>query len=99
MYLVTGSFNIKSNNLEQARALMDKIVGVGRTEEGVVRYAFYPDLLDPHRYFLFEEWETQAAHDRHFNGAAMQELAPQFFECLAEPPQVSYYAAEQVGSL
>lgn len=99
MYLVTGSFNIKNSRLEQARALMDKIVREGRAEEGAVRYVFYPDPLDPHRYFLFEEWETQAAHDRHFNGAVMQELAPQLFECLAEHPQVHYYAAEQVGSL
>ena len=99
MYLVTGNFNIKQDHLEQARSIMAKIVGVGRTEPGIVRYTFYPDPADPCRYFLFEEWETKELHDEHFNSDFMQATVPGLFECFAEPPEVYYYDATVVSKL
>ncbi len=99
MYLVTGNFNIKQDHLEQARSIMAKIVGVGRTEPGIVRYTFYPDPADPCRYFLFEEWETKETHDDHFNSDFMQRTVPGLFECFAEPPEVYYYNATVVSKL
>ena len=99
MYLVTGNFIIKQERLDQARAVMANIVEVGRTEPGILRYTFYPDPVDPLRFFLFEEWETKEAHDDHFNGDFMQAAAPGLFECFAEPPEVNYYDATVVGTL
>ena len=99
MYLVTGNFIIKQERLDQAESIMQKIVEVGRTEPGIVRYTFYPDPVDPLRYFLFEEWETQETHDDHFNGGFMQATAPGLFECFAEPPEVKYYDATVVATL
>ena len=99
MYLVTGNFFIKQERLEQARSIMADIVEVGRTEAGIVRYTFYPDLVDPLRYFLFEEWESQETHDAHFNSDFMQATVPGLFECFAEPPEVYYYNAEIVAKL
>ena len=99
MYLVTGSFIIKKDRLEQAKSIMAKIVDVGRTEPGIVRYTFYPDPADPLRYFLFEEWETKALHDDHFESDFMQATVPGLFECFAEPPEVYYYDATVVAKL
>ena len=99
MYLVTGSFLFKQEDLEQAKSVMRKIVDVGRTEPGIVRYTFYPDPDDPLRYFLFEEWETKELHDDHFESGFMQATVPGLFECFAEPPRVNYYDAEVVATL
>ena len=99
MYLVTGNFNIKPEALEQAWSIMAKIVDVGRTEPGIVRYAFYPDPADPLRCFLFEEWESKDSHDDHFNSDFMQATVPGLFECIAEPPEVNYYEATLVATL
>ena len=99
MYLVTGNFLIKPERLEQAKSIMAQIVEVGRSEAGIVRYTFYPDPVDPLRYFLFEEWESKETHDDHFNSDFMQATVPGFFECFAEPPQVKYYDANLVATL
>ena len=99
MYLVTGSFIIKQERLQQAKSIMEKIVEVGRTEAGIVRYTFYPDPADALRYFLFEEWETKEEHDNHFESDFMQATVPGLFECFAEPPEVSYYDATVVAKL
>lgn len=99
MYLVTGSFLFKQDGLEQAKSIMQKIVDVGRTEPGIVRYTFYPDPVDPLRYFLFEEWESRETHDAHFNSDFMQATVPGLFECFTEPPEVYYYDAEVVAKL
>ncbi len=99
MYLVTGNFIIKQERLEQAGDIMAKIVEVGRTETGILRYTFYPDPVDPLRFFLFEEWETKEAHDDHFNSDFMQATVPGLFECFAEPPEVNYYDATVVATL
>ena len=99
MYLVTGSFLFQQDDLERAKSIMQKIVEVGRTEAGIVRYTFYPDPVDPLRYFLFEEWETKETHDDHFNSDFMQATVPGLFECFAEPPEVNYYDATVVATL
>ena len=99
MYLVTGSFMFRHDALEQAKSIMQKIVEVGLTEPGIVRYTFYPDPVDPLRYFLFEEWETMEQHDDHFESDFMQATVPGLFECFAEPPQVYYYDATVVATL
>ena len=99
MYLVTGNFIIKQERLEQARAIMAKIVEVGRAEAGIVRYTFYPDPVDPLRYFLFEEWESRETHDAHFNGDFMQATVPGLFECFATAPEVTYYDATVAATL
>ena len=78
---------------------MQKIVEVGRGEEGIVRYTFYPDPVDPLRYFLFEEWETKELHDVHFESGFMQETVPGLFECLAEFPEIYYYDATVASNL
>lgn len=99
MYLVTGNFIIEQERLEQAGSIMAKIVEVGRTEPGIVRYTFYPDPVDPLRFFLFEEWESKETHDNHFNSDFMQATVPGLFECFAEPPEVNYYDATVVATL
>ncbi len=99
MYLVTGQFTCKEAGRARAVELMSKMVTIGRGESGVRQYTFYPDPDSDTAFFLFEEWESKAAHDVHFESEAMQQIVPEFLGVLEEAPDVSYYEAEFVGKL
>ena len=98
-YLVTGHFKFTSDGMARAQELMASIQQLGRTEPGMLRYSFYPDPNIEHGYFLFEEWESKAPHDDHFNRDEMQAWAPELFTLLAEQPQVSYFDAALSSTL
>lgn len=72
---------------------MYKIMTLGRSEPGVIRYGFHPHWDNPARFFLYEEWESKTAHDAHFNSEAMQAMVPRFFELLTGAPDLTYYDA------
>ena len=93
MYLTVGHFKFKQAGVQRAREIMDAIVTLGREEPGISQYTFYASPDAEHAYFLFEEWESKELHDRHFNSSEMQAIVPEFFELLAEAPQVSYFNA------
>lgn len=93
MYLVTGYFIFKQEHSKRAEQLMQEMVIIGRQEEGIIRYTFYPVPDEQNGYFLFEEWQSKTLHDDHFNGELMQNILPEFFELLAVEPEVSYFDA------
>ena len=95
MYLVTGYFLFKPEALGRGRELLEKITALGITEDGIFKYSYYRDAKDEHRYFLYEEWETKAAHDAHFDSDAIQAIIPEFFSLLAEPAEVIYFDATE----
>ena len=99
MYLTAGHFKFTDSGCERAVELMNEIVKIGRGEKGIHQYTFYANPDSKNAWFLFEEWESKEAHDAHFESAAMQALVPEFFELLAEAPDVSYYDASLVSKL
>jgi quinol monooxygenase YgiN len=99
MYLVAGHFTCKEAGRARAVELMSKMVTIGRGESGVRQYTFYPDPDSDTAFFLFEEWESKAAHDVHFESEAMQRLVPEFMELLEDAPDVSYFDADLVAKL
>lgn len=99
MYLTAGHFKFTEPGCKRAVELMNEIVKIGRSEKGIHQYTFYPNPDSKNAWFLFEEWESKEAHDVHFESAAMQALVPEFFELLAEAPDVSYFDASLVSKL
>ena len=99
MYLVAGHFICTEAGQARAVELMDEIVKIGRGENGIRQYTFYPNPDAENAFFLFEEWESKEAHDAHFESDAMQQLVPEFMGLLAEEPDVSYFDANLVAKL
>ena len=99
MYLVAGHFKFTEAGSNRAVELMSEIVKIGRGEKGITQYAFYANPDSKNAWFLFEEWESKEAHDVHFESAAMQAIVPEFFELLAEQPDVSYFDASLASKL
>ncbi len=99
MYLVTGHFVCTPGGRDRAVELMAEIVKLGRSEEGINQYAFYSSPESDCAFFLFEEWQSKAAHDVHFESDAMAQLVPEFLGLMAQGPDVSYLDATLVGKL
>ena len=99
MYLVAGPFVCTPGGRDRAVELMAEIVKVGRAEEGINQYAFYGSPESDCAFFLFEEWQSKAAHDVHFESDAMAQLVPEFLGLMAEAPDVSYFDATLAGKL
>ena len=72
---------------------------MGRSEEGINQYAFYNSPESECVFFLFEEWQSKAAHDVHFESDAMAQLVPEFLGLMAQAPDVSYFDATLAGKL
>ena len=68
-------------------------------EEGCKDYTFYADLGDPHKFFLFEEWDGQIYLDAHFKTGHMAEFRKQLPDFTAAPPQVTRYVVSESGPL
>ena len=94
MYIVTGTFKFQKNKMSDAQRLMDSMVSLGKTEVGMHKYSFYSEQKSLNIFFLYEEWESKSAHDKHFHSESMKKMLPDFFELLDEEPEVTYYNAE-----
>ena len=99
MYIVTGTFKFQKNKMSDAQSLMDAMVLLGKTEIGIHKYFFYSEQKKLNIFFLYEEWESKLAHDKHFHGEPMKKMLPKFFELLDEDPKVIYYNAEIESTL
>ena len=99
MYQVTAYFSFAPESRDRGLEILDQIVALGLTENGILRYKYYADPDDSNRFFLYEEWETKEAHDVHFNSDGMQAMVPEFFTLFAEPPEVIYYDATEESRL
>ena len=60
---------------EDALRIAQAMVRATSAEEGCRHYRFYADVDDPESFFLFEEWESDAALARHFESEHMRSPA------------------------
>ena len=96
MIVIAGKIQVKPERRDEARKAALDMVEATRREAGCVSYAFYADLVEPATFFLFEEWESDAALGAHFQTehmARFQQQAPAF---LAAPPTIKRYVVESV---
>ena len=96
MIVIAGKIQVKPERRDEARKAALDMVEATRRESGCLSYAFYADLVEPATFFLFEEWESDAALGAHFQTehmARFQQQAPAF---LAAPPTIKRYVVESV---
>ncbi len=72
MIVVSGTIAIDPIDSEVAQAAARAIAEATRQEEGCLSYAFYSDLERPGVYRVFEEWESLAALQNHFETEHMK---------------------------
>ena len=57
---------IEPGKLPYALGIIKSVVEQTATESGNVAYRYYADLDDPSTLFIFEEWQSEAALENHF---------------------------------
>ena len=67
MIIVTGTFRVPPDRIEDARKAMTDVVAITRTEQGCITYQFCCDIADPAACRVYEEWESQEALEAHLD--------------------------------
>ena len=92
MIIIAGTVTVKQGLRDEAMRAASDMVEATRAEPGCRAYAFYADLQDPHTFFLFEEWESEEALQRHFATPHMAAFRAHLPGLLAAPIAIKRYA-------
>jgi quinol monooxygenase YgiN len=63
--IVAGTMEFDPDKVEAALTSAREHIAGAYTEKGCIHYAWTPDLLNPGRIYVFEEWETQEDFANH----------------------------------
>ena len=99
MIVIAGKIQVKPEKRDEAQKAALAMVEATRRESGCISYTFYADLVEPATFFLFEEWESDAALGSHFQTehmARFQQQAPAF---IAAPPAIKRYVVESATAM
>lgn len=99
MIVLAVRFNIKPECLEEAIEAMKVVQAATVQEEGCVEYRCFPDFEDANKVFLFEEWESQAHLESHFETTHLADFRSQMDTVLVEPPSIRRYEVSSAGPL
>ena len=99
MIVIAGSIPIKPEHREEARQLVLEMAKATQAEAGCLAYQFYADLSDPNTFFIFEEWESEEALNRHFQTEHMKNLQQQMPKILAGKVNAKKYTIESAAAL
>lgn len=91
MILVIGRVRCEPERRDELVALLERMQGDSRKEEGCIRYGFFAAVEDQNSFVAVEEWADRAALDRHFAQAHLQEFASGLGELASERPEVAIH--------
>ncbi len=78
----------RENELQQA---LIKVIQPSRAEKTCIDYRLHQSHSNPCEFILYENWESQEAHQEQFHKPYIKELATQIDDLLTKPYQV-YFA-------
>ena len=99
MIVIAGSVRVRPEKRDDAVRAAVAMAEETRAEAGCVSYRFYSDLVDPALFFVFEEWQDEAALARHFASEHMKEFRRVLPEIVAGPAAIKRYAVGSVAAM
>jgi len=99
MIVIAGKIQIRPERRAEAVRAALAMVEATRRESGCVSYAFYGDLVDPGTFFIFEEWEDDAALAAHFQTDHMARFQEQAAALVAAAPAIKRYVVESATAM
>lgn len=72
MYIVMGEFRIPADRMDEARAMMRRVVEATREEQGCMHYSYAEDVLDPGMIRVSEMWMSEEDLEEHFKTPHMK---------------------------
>lgn len=82
---------VKPGNKEAFMALAREFVALNRLEAGNISYELFENTADPFIMTFIEEWEDNAALERHLASEHFLRLAPQMTALQEGPTQAETY--------
>lgn len=73
MILILGKVKLAPDQLDGARAAMERMVAASRAEDGCIAYSYAQDVLDPETIHVIEKWRDRDAVAFHFATPHMAE--------------------------
>ncbi len=99
MIVIAGTIPIKPEHRAEARHLALQMAKATQAEAGCRMYQFYADLADPNTFFIFEEWESEEALNRHFETEHMKNFRRQIPNLLAGAINAKRYSVQAATRL
>lgn len=94
---VIARFVAREGNEDQLRTLLQSMLAPTRAEPGCQSYELY-ESDSRGRFYLYENWESQSALDRHIATPHFRHLQQAVDELLTEPFEVNILRAIQSGA-
>ncbi len=99
MLIVSGRIPVRPDRRDDAVAAALKMATATQAEAGCRSYRFYSDIADPNTFFIYEEWEDEAALTAHFQTAHMAEFNSVIPGMVAGPPSINRFDVSAVVKL
>ena len=87
-YTVVAILEAKIGKENDLKLALEKVVEPSRNEATNLEFRLHQDVENPEQFVLYENWQSQAAHQQQFTKPYIQELAQQIGDLLAKPFQI-----------
>jgi quinol monooxygenase YgiN len=91
MVIIAGLARIRSERWEEAIRVAHWMAELSRQEPGCLAYRVGVPADAPEFFFLYEEWESEAALDAHFHALHTREFTSRLGEYLEFPTGIQFY--------
>ncbi len=99
MIVISGCFRFAPEQRAVALAAALAMAAETRKEEGCITYGFFADVEDEYIVRIFEEWQSQAHLDAHFQTAHMAKFRATLATLRPFDRNVSRYVVAEVTAL
>jgi len=98
MLIVAGRIPVRPERRADAVAAAVKMMRATQAETGCRTYRFTTDVEDPNLFYIFEEWEDDAALTAHFQTPHMASFQAALPDFLAGAPTLKRYEVASAGA-
>ncbi|MEN1758913.1 putative quinol monooxygenase [Anoxynatronum sibiricum] len=91
MITIVAKSTVKKGQEEAFIAMTKDLIEASQQEVGCLSYGLYRDLNDPQVFTFIEEWQDQAAIDRHNASEHFVRIVPQLAAFREGPSEVRLY--------
>jgi quinol monooxygenase YgiN len=92
---VVARIKAKSGTVGEVRELLCGLVEPTRKESGCVSYELLQNREDPTDFTFVEEWESDAAFERHAASDHIKTIGPKLEPVVADAPDIRTYVVVQ----
>ena len=99
MLVITATFTLEAERLDEALRAMAIMAECSEAEPGCTRYRFGQDLAQQNVVYLTEVWEDEASLKAHFSMPHSSAFSSVLRECLVALPEATRYDVSSSGPL